>query len=440
VKKAAYIFLMLFFVIGLLSSKTTRGQESILGKKFSFDFMDKQVYEALIEINQTINYKFSYDSELIDDKQTVSLTIKELPLREILNSLFGDTALVYELIGNHIVIYKKNQHAIITPEKQLNLPPSHDTLPGKKNPSPRESLFKNKNLGYIDTSYIHKWNKDSARWELFNRTTKYYSPGHLLLGTLNERWQKNSNTWVNFNRTIKNYNLNQKPIESLHQKWNTAQQKWNNLQLKTYAYDRLGNNSEMLYHEWQQAAGQWFSYVRYLIDYNNYGEKSEVLIKIYSPATESWSNDTRYTFIYDDGFGPPDETLVESWNSFTEAWDSRGKYSLQYNFRGDKVLETRSTWNQSMNKWINGLRFLMDYKKQNLTSEVEQRWDFRSNKWNNAVRNVFSYDSQGEIQQRVNERWNRDSSRWETKDIFIYSDMESSSENEKPFSSKAKKK
>ena len=76
-----------------------------------------------------------------------------------------------------------------------------------------------------------------------------------------------------------------------------------------------------------------------------------------------------------------------------------------------------------MNKWINGLRYMMDYEKKNLTSEVEQRWDFRTRAWNNAVRNLFSYDDEGEIKQMVEERWNKDVSDWETKNVFIYSDL-----------------
>jgi hypothetical protein len=148
-----------------------------------------------------------------------------------------------------------------------------------------------------------------------------------------------------------------------------------------------------------------------------------VLIKVYSPATDTWSNDTRYSFVYDDGYGLPDKALVESWNNFDEKWENRGMYSMQYDFRGNKVKESRSTWNQSMNQWINGIRYLMDYKKDMLKSEVEQRWDYRSREWNNAIRNIFSYDHKGDVKEMVEERWDRDMDRWVTKNIFLYSDI-----------------
>jgi hypothetical protein len=74
----------------------------------------------------------------------------------------------------------------------------------------------------------------------------------------------------------------------------------------------------------------------------------------------------------------------------------------------------------------------MDYDKKNMTSEIEQRWDYRSHEWNNAIRNLFSYDEEGEIKQMTEERWNKDSSGWETKNIFLYSDIEDIKKQEKP--------
>lgn len=76
----------------------------------------------------------------------------------------------------------------------------------------------------------------------------------------------------------------------------------------------------------------------------------------------------------------------------------------------------------------------MDYDNRKLTSEVEQRWDYRDREWNNAIRNIFSYDEQGEVRQMVQERWNRDSSKWETKNIFLHSnikDIQNPEANEK---------
>lgn len=413
-KNLITILLVLAAVIVFsLNNKSVRAQENILERKIRLEMDQEPLHKAFMHLNQITDYKFSYNSDLVDDDKLISLSFKDIPLNNVLDSLFRDTTLVYDLVGQHIVIHKKEVVSF----------PNDTTKKEKPVVSNSQPLFKQMDVARSDTNYTHKWEEDSEKWVLFSREIKYYRDSAQLAGTLNERWNPKKNNWENYDRTIKQYNEHGNMMENLQQQWSAAQEKWINLKLKTFSYDRYGNKSEVLYHEWQQAAGQWFSTVRYLIDYNLLGEEKEVLIKVYSPATDKWSNDTRYTFIYDDGTGPPDETLVESWNSFTETWDNRGKYYMQYNLRGNKVRETRSTWNQNMNRWMNGLRFLMDYDNRKLTSEIEQRWDYRDREWNNAIRNIFSYDEQGEVRQMVQERWNRDSSKWETKNIFLHSNI-----------------
>jgi hypothetical protein len=413
-KNLITILLVLAAVIVFsLNNKSVRAQENILERKIRLEMDQEPLHKAFMHLNQITDYKFSYNSDLVDDDKLISLSFKDIPLNNVLDSLFRDTTLVYDLVGQHIVIHKKEVVSF----------PNDTTKKEKPVVSNSQPLFKQMDVTRSDTNYTHKWEEDSEKWVLFSREIKYYRDSAQLAGTLNERWNSQNNTWENYDRTIKQYDVHGNMMENLQQQWSAAQEKWINLKLKTFSYDRYGNKSEVLYHEWQQAAGQWYSTVRYLIDYNLFGEEKEVLIKVYSPATDKWSNDTRYTFIYDDGTGPPDETLVESWNSFTETWDNRGKYYMQYNLRGNKVRETRSTWNQNMNRWMNGLRFLMDYDNRKLTSEIEQRWDYRDREWNNAIRNIFSYDEQGEVRQMVQERWNRDSSKWETKNIFLHSNI-----------------
>lgn len=407
------ILLLPAFLVLCFSAQHLRAQENILERKIHLEMDQEPVYKAFMYMNQITDYKFSYNSTLLDEDKKVSLLFKDVAIRDILDALFNDTTLVYDLVDQHIVIHKTNKlsdHLEPTTEKKEEI-------------SDNKPLYKQMDVVKKDTNYTYKWGEDSSQWVLFNREIKLYKEKQLLVGTLNERWNAQTNTWENFDRAIKSYNEQGNLIENVHQQWNSQQNKWVNLKLKTFTYDRYGNKSEVLYHEWQQAAGQWYSTVRYLVDYNLFGEQKEILLKVYSPATDSWSNDTRYTFIYNDGIGPPDETLVESWNNFTESWDNRGKYYMHYNLKGNKIKETQSTWNEPMSQWINGLRYLRDYNNMQLASEIEQRWDYRDNEWNNAIRSIFSYDEQGEVKQMVRERWNRDSLRWETKNIYFHSNI-----------------
>ncbi len=284
-----------------------------------------------------------------------------------------------------------------------------------------DKFFENANIEDTDTNYTYKWSDNAEKWQLYNREIKYFKKDQKLLATLNQRYENEN--WVNYDRSLKSYNNNNKVIENLSQQWNDASDSWVNLQLKTTSYDKSGNKSEILYHEWRKAAGKWFSTVRYLMEYNGFGEKRRILVKKYNPAVDTWSNYSRYSFSYEDNFGPPDQALVEMWDPYTETWNNRGKYTMNYDMRGNKVKEKRSTWNEGMQKWINGMQFRRNYSKDLLMSEIEQRWDFRMNSWNNAIKYDFMYDAEGELSKMIEMKWNNDSAQWIEKGRYLYSEI-----------------
>ena len=103
-----------------LQAVDVRGQQNILDKKIHISFQDEPLYKALIRINQTTGYKFSYNSDIINEDKPVSLEAEGWSIRTCLDSLIGDTALAYQVIDQHIVIHKKSdtpQKTIVTEKK-----------------------------------------------------------------------------------------------------------------------------------------------------------------------------------------------------------------------------------------------------------------------------------------------------------------------------------
>ena len=264
----------------------------------------------------------------------------------------------------------------------------------------------------IDTSYSWEWNKDSSRWDLFGRKIEFYKKNQKLLASLNQRWKPDKNEFVNYERNIKNYNNKNKVVESLQQEWDSTRNAWVNLKLQTYTYDRLGKKSEVLYQEWRKAIGRWVNTTRYLIDYNRLGERSNIVIRAYEPEEDSWYNHQRYLFQYDDGFGPPDAAIVQKWNRSAREWQKEGKYDMNYNFRGQKTMESRATWNQSIEEYINGIRYTIEYDKRKKTSEILQHWDYGSKEWNNRKQFKFKYDEEGELKEELTYSWNNNNNQW----------------------------
>ena len=285
----------------------------------------------------------------------------------------------------------------------------------------RDSLIKKIGKENIDTSYTYQWNEDSSRWDLFGRDLEFYRENQKLLAVLEQRWQPGRLDFINNKRTIKSYDNQGQVVESLQQSWDSVRQEWVNLKLKTITYDPQGNKSEILHQEWKRAVGRWVNTTRYLIEYNRQGEKSNIVIRSYQPATDNWINYQRYLFRYNDGFGPPDEALVQNWNRNRQRWERQGLYSMRYNFRGQKTMESRATWNESLSEWINGLRYHFSYQKDNKTGQILQRWDYGTKKWYNAVRKKFKYDEEDELKEELTYNWNGTTDQWELQNRLLYS-------------------
>jgi hypothetical protein len=295
----------------------------------------------------------------------------------------------------------------------------------------KDSLIKRVGKENIDTSYTWEWNQDSSRWELFGRKLDFLKQNQALLASLNQRWKPQEGKFANHKRTIKSYNNKNKVVETLHQQWDSTRNDWYNLELKTITYDRLGKRSEILYQEWKRAVGRWVNTSRYLIDYNRLGEKSNIEIKAYDPDSDTWYNHQRYLFQYEDGFGPPDAAIVENWNRSKQQWTKRGRYEMDYNFRGQKTMESRATWNRSVKDYINGIRYLFNYDKKKKTAEILQHWNYGTKEWNNAKRKKFTYDEEGELKEEYTYRWNNNDQEWLLKERLKYSMRKPDTEDQK---------
>ncbi|MFP4620801.1 MAG: hypothetical protein ACLFM7_05785 [Bacteroidales bacterium] len=285
----------------------------------------------------------------------------------------------------------------------------------------KDSLIQMVGKQNIDTSYTWEWNQDSSRWDFHGRNIEFYKGPQNLLASHEQRWQPEDKEFANHKRSIKSYNDKNKVVEDLEQEWDSTSNDWVNLELRTITYDRLGNRSEILYQEWKRALGKWVNTTRYLIEYNRMGEKSNIVIRAYDPEEDRWYNHQRYLFEYEDGFGPPDASIVEGWNRAKQDWEEKGRYNMEYNFRGQKTMESRATWNQSIKDYINGIRYLIDYDKKKKTSETLQHWDLSSDKWNNRKQWEFKYDEDGELKEELTYQWDKKNQQWSLQRRLRYS-------------------
>lgn len=77
-----------------------------MAKNISVKFSSTPIEKAMAEIKKQSGYEFVYQKNLIDPKETVTLSLKDATLEQVLNRLFDETEIRYEIIDKTIVLSK----------------------------------------------------------------------------------------------------------------------------------------------------------------------------------------------------------------------------------------------------------------------------------------------------------------------------------------------
>lgn len=87
------------------------GQEMLLEKVIRIPKQNATLYEALNLISQKAGCFFIYNSETVKSDKSVKLHADDQPLHQVLDNLLSDPGLGYKVLGQHILIYKKQKNA-----------------------------------------------------------------------------------------------------------------------------------------------------------------------------------------------------------------------------------------------------------------------------------------------------------------------------------------
>lgn len=93
-------------------------QEDILDRQLKLSGSSIGASRALSEVTRVTGFLFTYDSHIIDAGRKFSIPGYEMSVREILDSITGDPAVRYSVIGRHIILYR-----------EIPKPPVSDSIP-----------------------------------------------------------------------------------------------------------------------------------------------------------------------------------------------------------------------------------------------------------------------------------------------------------------------
>lgn len=96
------LMVVMVFICSLQASADGFGQQ-----KISLKLKKTQITDVLVSIEKQTNYRFLYNNDLLDLKQKVSLNVQDAELKQVLDRLFAETDLSYELMQNNLIVIKE---------------------------------------------------------------------------------------------------------------------------------------------------------------------------------------------------------------------------------------------------------------------------------------------------------------------------------------------
>ncbi len=149
-----YRKLQVTIALTFILSATFAQEENILYTPLSYNFSAISIDSALSRIEKDIKYYFIYNSELIAEKPTITAEFTNFPLTIILDSLFKNPVLEYQIIQKQIVIFKNTTTVSINASNTIA--PKYKIIKGSvrdsadNNPLPFSTIsILNKGVGSI---------------------------------------------------------------------------------------------------------------------------------------------------------------------------------------------------------------------------------------------------------------------------------------------------
>jgi hypothetical protein len=91
----------------LLLSVHSFAQENILDSPLKLPGNSTRASRALSEVSRLTGYLFTYDTRILDADRTFAIPQYDMTVREILDSVTGDPAVRYSVMGRHIILYRE---------------------------------------------------------------------------------------------------------------------------------------------------------------------------------------------------------------------------------------------------------------------------------------------------------------------------------------------
>ena len=98
-----------FFILATVLQVSAKGYSQ---EKVTVNFENVRLDKALKEVERKSSFHFVYSNLILTDKNKVTLQATDIKVAELLERLLKNTGLTFSVMGNHLVVIKKEGETI----------------------------------------------------------------------------------------------------------------------------------------------------------------------------------------------------------------------------------------------------------------------------------------------------------------------------------------
>ena len=117
-----YLPVRTFILIGIVLLTTTQTYAQNTNTRLSFTLKNATLKEFVKLIENSTGYSFIYGEE-VGIRHKITLKAKEMPLHEVLDTVFKDELISYQFSGRYILLKEKKGQKPVSPKFTISEPP-----------------------------------------------------------------------------------------------------------------------------------------------------------------------------------------------------------------------------------------------------------------------------------------------------------------------------
>lgn len=110
-RKRGHSFCKVCLWVYLLFGATSLYAQDVASKKVTLDLKDSPIINVLLEIQKQTGVNFAYEKSQLEKFKLVTVSVKQIPVEEVLKTILKDSGFTYKITGNNIAIVRGEEKA-----------------------------------------------------------------------------------------------------------------------------------------------------------------------------------------------------------------------------------------------------------------------------------------------------------------------------------------